>query len=513
MIPMALVGDDAARQKLLEENLDRLLKNLEISSPVVAKDLIPPEGVEGTYRVSVAPDRFSATVDLFPPLGGGKPLDWITLVDELNDQGFVALLAESLSQAVDRCNQGAPQKGILVAQGIPPKLPREARLEILFSLEAPRETEEPPEDEDSQVDYRDRGHILAVREGDPLAILEPAEAGVPGVDVFGVPVPVEPPQDVRLLPGKGVILGEDGKTFVATQMGQPVLDGAVLRVDPVYVVSSDVDLGTGNVVFEGSVLVRGNVREGFVVTAGVDLEVFGNVEGARLQAARDVVIHGGLLGQGASVEAGRDVKARHVEHGKVYADRDILVTQYALHGSLFACGSILFQGRKGVIGGSLEAYDRIDVFTAGTPLGTKTHLLAGSHFRVRQQLGGVRERSEDLEAQTARIGSVIKTTLARYTRDGRPTLPPELADRMEKLLAHYNKLVEEARALEGRRHALEGLLRPQTSNKGIIKIRGTVYPGVLVEIRGKKREILDKQRFVSFYLDQDQQELTFGPYQ
>ena len=157
MIPMALVGDDAARQKLLEENLDRLLKNLEASSPVVAKDLIPPEGVEGTYRVSVAPDRFSATVDLFPPLGGGKPLDWITLVDELNGQGFVALLAESLSQAVDRCNQGAPQKGILVAQGIPPKLPREARLEILFSLEAPREAEEPPEDEDSQVDYRDRG--------------------------------------------------------------------------------------------------------------------------------------------------------------------------------------------------------------------------------------------------------------------------------------------------------------------------------------------------------------------
>lgn len=48
---MALVGDDAARQKLLEENLDRLLKNLEASSPVVAKDLIPPEGVEDRKSV------------------------------------------------------------------------------------------------------------------------------------------------------------------------------------------------------------------------------------------------------------------------------------------------------------------------------------------------------------------------------------------------------------------------------------------------------------------------------
>ena len=52
------------------------------------------------------------------------------------------------------------------------------------------------------------------------------------------------------------------------------------------------------------------------------------------------------------------------------------------------------------------------------------------------------------------------------------------------------------------RTALESLLRPQSSaTKGVVKVRGSAYPGVLVEIRGMRREILDEQKYVTFYLD------------
>ena len=45
-----------------------------------------------------------------------------------------------------------------------------------------------------------------------------------------------------------------------------------------------------------------------------------------------------------------------------------------------------------------------------------------------------------------------------------------------------------------------------------MKVRGSAYPGVLVEIRGMRREILDEQKYVTFYLDGERGELTFGPY-
>ena len=509
---MALVGDDPKRRKALEDNLDRLLKDLE-TAPAEPSEPVSPEGADASFRLQVSPDRLSACVDLFPPAGEGRSLEWLPLMDELNAQGLVALLADDLPEAVERCNAGSVQRGVLVAQGIPPKPSREARLEVLFALEPPPEERPLQEDAQGHVDFRERGRILAVQEGDLLAVLEPAEPGSPGVDVFGVPIPVDRPKDLRLIPGKGVAQLEDGKTYAATQMGQPVLDGLVLRVDPVYVVSRDVDSLTGNVHFDGSVVVRGNVREGFSVTAGVDLEVFGNAEGARIQAVRDVVLHGGVIGPTTQVEAGRDVRVRFVEQGILTADRDILVGQYVLHGSLSACGSILVQSRKGVLGGRLEAFDRIDTYTAGTPLGTRTHLVAGTHFRVRRQLSATEQRIAELEAQAAKIGGVIKGTMARYTRDGRPALPPELRERMEKLLQHYNRLVEESRVLDGRRTALESLLRPQPSaTKGVVKVRGSAYPGVLVEIRGMRREILDEQKYVTFYLDGERGELTFGPY-
>lgn len=508
---MALVGDDPERKKLLEENLDRLLRDLDQGEAGLAPMPLPPEDAEASYQVRVAPDRLSATVDLLPPRKGGRPLDWLTLVDDLNDQGFVALLAEPLAEAVDRCNEGTPQRGVLAARGIPPRPPKEARVEILFGLEGP--CPEGSCDPEAPVDYRERGHVLCVEEGTLLAVFEPAEEGVPGTDVYGVPIPVEPPREVHLVSGRGVALLEDGRTYAATLTGQPVLDGSVLRVDPIYEIPQDVDYATGNVRFEGTVVVRGNVRNGFSVVAGVDLEVFGHVENARLQAQRDVVIHGGLVGGQARAEAGQDVWVRHVEHGVVLADRDIRVAQYALHGTLFSGGAISFQGRRGVIGGRLEAFERIDVFTAGTPLGTRTHLVAGSHFRVRLQLQETKERLAELEPRIVQAGAVIQAARARFTENGRLCLPPELAERVERLLAHYDHLVEESRALQERSAVLRGILRPQNSNKGIVKVRGMVFPGATVEIRGRKKEILDKQRFVTFYLDQDRDEITFGPYQ
>ena len=52
---------------------------------------------------------------------------------------------------------------------------------------------------------------------------------------------------------------------------------------PVLEISGDVGPATGNINFVGS-MVKGNVKSGFVITADGDVEVYGIVEAAKVEA-------------------------------------------------------------------------------------------------------------------------------------------------------------------------------------------------------------------------------------
>jgi hypothetical protein len=148
----------------------------------------------------------------------------------------------------------------------------------------------------------------------------------------------------------------------------------------VVVIPGDVDYGSGNVVFEGSVIVRGNVLEDFRVEAGVDVEIFGNVESALVRAGRDLHVHGGILGEKADADAKGRLTARFVEGGHAGADGDVTVVSHLLHAEVFSCGTVEVQGRKGILGGIVVARDRIEAVSAGPPWLPDPPRLGGSIF-------------------------------------------------------------------------------------------------------------------------------------
>ncbi len=504
-------GRKRDREGLFEESLDRILSEMESLVSRAVPDRVEPVDADGRFEVTLAGDGLSAYVDLYPPLGKGAPLDWILLVEELERMGIVNILTEGLLRAVEEANLSSRVvRHVLVAQGVPPKPPREARLEILFPLEG--ETRPSPEEE-GPVDYRERSRISSVAPGDVLAVFEPALPGEPGVDVRGQIIPSLPAREVRLRPGNGVVLDEDGRTFRAAETGQPALEGEVLRVDPVYEVRSDVDYGTGNIRFDGSVVVRGSVKEDFRVEAAFDIEVFGNLEAGEILAGRDADVHGGVLGQKALLTAGRDARVRFVEGGRIFADRDVEIVSHALHASVHAGGGILVKGFKGVMGGELEAYDRVDCRSAGSPMGTRTRLVAGSSFRIRADAEALDARIRELQENGGKIAGVIKSILGRYTGGGKTPIPPEVAGKMERLIGLYTQAMGEVKELENRRNALLAQMEAGLRHKGIVKVKGIAFPGTVVEVRGVRRDLVDPLRFFSLRYDPEMGDLSLGPYQ
>lgn len=493
----------------LENSIEKLLA--EVDAYALGEDgLTGVEAMDAFFEIQITRDKLKAFVDLYPASGGGAPLRYESVRERFREMGVEALLEENLAEAVQRCNdEGEIQRRVPAAQGISPEQSREAMLQILFPQE--REREPLGGNDEGAIDYRDKGEIFAVQPGDVLAILDPAVDGIPGRDIFGNVIDVSPAKKMLFRAGEGVV-SEDGRHFVAARKGQPLFSGSEVSVKPVVVIPGDVDYGSGNVVFEGSVIVRGNVLDGFRVEAGVDVEIFGNVESAFVRAGRDLHVHGGILGEKADADAKGRLTARFVEGGHAGADGDVTVVSHLLHAEVFSCGTVEVQGRKGILGGIVVARDRIDAVSAGSTMGTRTHLVSGVDFRVREQLGVLDGRIKKLQDLAAKISEVVKRSAAKFLQGGQIRLPQEMQVKMDLLMQHYNTAVKDMNLLQDERTLLRNRMERTVKSAGFIKVKNRVFPGVLVEIRGVKKEIKDELRFISFYLDPDTGELVTGIY-
>jgi uncharacterized protein (DUF342 family) len=169
---------------------------------------------------------------------------------------------------------------------------------------------------------------------------------------------------------------------------------------------------------------------------------------------------------------------------------------------------VVVKGRRGIIGGQVQALKSIDTPVAGSEMGTKTLLAAGVSFRVKEQLAQQRKILAEVVAAILRAENFVKAILPKGGELS--SFREEVRERLKKAMKVYDALKKQEKDLKTKIAMLEGLLE-SSSAKGMIRVRGEVYPGVMVEIKGVRREIRETMHYASFYLGDDG-EVTFGPY-
>ena len=189
-----------------------------------------------------------------------------------------------------------------------------------------------------------------------------------------------------------------------------MLRGSRFSIQEVLDVKGDVDASTGNVHFNGEVLVRGTIREGQSVEAGGSVYCSKDVELTLLCAGKDLVVEGGIIGKKkALAKAGGEVRARSIEHsviearGSVRAERSITQCLVRTHAAVFL-------GKKGaILGGKTSAKDGITAAQLGSDKGTKTEIQVGidpETFRkilwLKNKTGEMKAKIDEIEASLAR---------------------------------------------------------------------------------------------------------------
>ncbi len=180
---------------------------------------------------------------------------------------------------------------ILIAESIPPVQPVQPAL-IDFVGEPVYEGEE---DDEDRIDYF-ACKLRVCRKDEVLARKVPGKEGVPGINVFGVQLPVDKFKDFDFNLKKNVYLSEDGLEVKASCPGTPLrVNHTTYLVENAYIINRDIDLETGSIDFPGDVTVGKDIKDGLYVYSGGKIKVQGSVSSAELKAETGLVIRNNII--------------------------------------------------------------------------------------------------------------------------------------------------------------------------------------------------------------------------
>ncbi len=330
-----------------------------------------------------------------------------TLKEALAGAGIVRGVLDGALEAIvtGGTTTGLP---ITIARGKPPRHEVAPPLHYQFDPDTIRISFE----EDASVNFRDVMRLGFVTKDEVLVRKGEGRRGEAGWTVTGRErgYGVEP--EKALPKGANTAVSDDHRELRAAIDGHIEIHDGLVCVAEAFVVEGDVDYHTGNISFDGSVIVGGDVMPEFEIEAGGSVEVFGSVDDAVIVTGGDLVVRHGITGKGRGrITAAGEVKARHFENVTVEARR-IHVVSSAVNCRFNARDAVAVTGIPGaLVGGVTRAGRSVFANLIGSELGTRTEIVVGDPSeldaeieRMARLIGDMKRRDAELMKQYERAG-------------------------------------------------------------------------------------------------------------
>ncbi|MCR5834192.1 MAG: FapA family protein [Selenomonadaceae bacterium] len=362
----------------------------------------------------------------------------------------------------------------------------------------------PVVDEYDKVDYKDLNLFVLAKENQTLAIRIPQTKGTPGKNVLGETVPAQNGRPVPMPEGKNT--KAVGERLIATTNGQIVDKGSRISVDPRIEIKGSVGVSTGDIVFDGTVLIKGNVDDGFKVNATGDVEIRGSVNGGEVRG-RNVYISGGITGADkAKVYAERDVRTAFIENGLIEAGNDIFISDIALHSQIRAGKRIMMEDKHGQItGGHAVAGELIDVKVIGNDAFVVTKISVGIDPNLQKEYQTLKKVYKESRRRLTHINQTLNT-LSKIDIN---TLPQSRIESINALTRSQFPLAGQIKRDEKRILEIEKMLAEMKN--GRVRVSDTIFPGTRLGINSLIKSIQTEYRRCTIFLNESG-EVEVGPY-
>jgi uncharacterized protein (DUF342 family) len=454
---------------------------------------------DAIVMVEMSEQEMKAYIQVQPPGPGGCDIPVETYLSFLRNNRVVYGVKEEFLR--DFADRPTYKEMVVVAEGTKPINGRDAYIQ--YNFETDQTSIRLRESSNGKIDFKDLNIIQNVVEGQPLAKKIPAEGGTVGRTVTGKVIPAKNGRDISLPLGKNVHVGDDGATIIADMNGQVVVVNGKINVEPVYTVQGNVNLKTGNIIFLGTVIITGNVEDGFSVKAAGNIEVNGTVEKAELDAEGDIIVHQGITGKSSGmIRAGRSIWARFIENAVIEAGNMVVASDGIINSQVDAFKRIICQGKRAhIVGGRLRASEEINAKILGSPTsGTETICEVGFDPKSKEELSQLEIRKTESEKQLEEIQLNLQTLI--NIKKQRKSLPEDKEDYMNELMDKRQILMTDLQKINEDMEKLK-VFFSSLKTRGRVSASAKVYPGVKVVIRDAKEDVRNEYRAVTFILEND----------
>jgi len=476
----------------VESLLDSTLEN-EIEDLYEFNDSAPPlHSEDGKVKLSVSADEMSVRASFYPPKGDGTPITALNVYEKLESIGVVepAILKDTVEDYIKRLStRRQVYNDIEIASGQSSSAHIPSYILLARSLKnklLDQKDELPKEDNKSRIDYKNVSSITIVRKGTVLAKSIDAVEGVSGKTVKGKDLPFSEAKVQTVKLGKNVEISGNNK-IVSSVDGEVVFNKNELSVSNVFRLNTGVNYKTGHIKFPGTVMIKGEVEDGFNIIAESNIYVSNTLAVTNVYCGGDLLIEGGgIIGRKKNkVLVKGSVRTSYIENVHLEAFEDIFVERSTLNSNISSNGTISFGENGRIVGGTIHARNEIAVKTIGNNSGAETNVFCGTDFSSINKLMIIRKHRIKLVSDKEKI--LAMTREANTDEVDSEILKCDLGSQQILQKMVYN---EEAK----------------------IHVWGTVFPGTVIDICLIKHTVKSPKINGFFSLYKKDGTVRFQPY-
>ncbi len=449
---------------------------------------------EYTIEVSLSQGNLVASIKVIPKVDEISSLSTSDLFQALKDAGVsYGIWNEIVGQIAQEKTLG---KWVTVAKGDKPAEGTDGFVKYYFNKDVIRAKLK--EDTSGRVNIKDMNLIQNVKKGDLLCELVPPECGKIGMSVKGEELLGKIGAPGKLPGGRNVEVSPDGSSLLASIDGMVVSTDTEVSVEPVYIVDK-VDSSTGNVRFNGSVVVNGEVGDGYEIHAGEDVSIAMSVGRVVISAGGNIKLAGGIIGQEkGQLTAAGSIQLKFIQDAHVTAGKEIVVEDYVRNSNVTSGGPVIVKNPSGWISGSTVSSESwIYCHTIGhetNPIDTK--LIIGHNPSL------YNERETQKAELIEKIGDFLKlqsSIVKIRTIKAQGGLTPQQEELYEKIIKAIDTVRHHASTIDARIRELTDKIN--TVFSGHVYIEGIANEGTRIFIGKGTKEITDARMRAQFSLN------------
>ena len=360
--------------------------------------------------------------------------------------------------------------------------------------------------EDGSIDFKERSFIHNIDAGVQIAHFIPEKPAVDGLDIYDEVLEAHYDEDPCYKIGNNLKVEADGINIKSAIKGILVNNNNTISVSNVIEIEK-VDLSTGNIEVDGSVIIKENVTPGFSIKTEGDIKVNGNIEDAKINCGGNLIVSGGIIGGPESdMHINGKVYASFIRNANLISNGDVIANQIV--NSDISCNNrvIVLEGKGVIIGGSVKALNGIWAKSIGAISESKTTIVVGrdaeAYALFKNIVTTVKTNREEINKYKTLLGS-------EYFKDPKAfiqRIPENKRETIKAILKKVTNLVKETAELEEKRKQMSEEFE-KLSSSSVSSMEG-FFPGVTVYISNIRKYITKKISGTEYFFSKELRDIS-----